>query len=56
MPNEAEGSLDKRTNSLEYAAQVSPQKSGPYNLTKSEAASTIDVPLVCRYHNHIRSH
>ena len=42
MPNEAEGSLDKRTNSLESAAQVSPQKSGPYDLTKSEAASTID--------------
>src|SRR6266542_6705699 len=40
MPNEAEGSLDKRTNGLEYAAQVLPQKSGPYDLTKSEAAST----------------
>ena len=40
MPNEAEGSLDKRTNGIESAAQVSPQKSGPYDLTKSEAAST----------------
>src|SRR6266542_2508665 len=40
MPNEAEGSLDKRTNGLESTAQVSPQKSGPYDLTKSEAAST----------------
>ena len=40
MPNKAEGSLDKRTNSLESAAQVSSKKSGPYDLTKSEAAST----------------
>ena len=40
MPNEAEGSLDKRTNSLESAAQVLLGKSGPYDLTKSEAAST----------------
>ncbi len=40
MPNEAEGSLDKRTNSLESAAQVLPGKSGPYDPTKSEAAST----------------
>src|SRR6266511_5811976 len=40
MPNKAEGSLDKRTNGLESAAQVSPQKSGPYDLTKLEAAST----------------
>src|SRR6266542_2466152 len=41
MPNEAEG-IDKRTNELEPTAQVSPQKSGPYDLTKSEAASTIE--------------
>ncbi len=41
MPNEAEGSLNKRTNSLESAAQVSPKKSGPYDLTKLEAALTI---------------
>ena len=40
MPNEAEGSLDKRTNSLESTAQVSPKKSGSYDLMKSEAAST----------------
>src|SRR6266498_2924076 len=40
MPNEAKGSLDKRTNRLESVAQVSPQKSGPYDLMKSEAAST----------------
>src|SRR6266498_5223344 len=40
MPNEAKGSLDKRTNNLESVAQVSPQKSGPYNLMKSEEAST----------------
>ena len=40
MPNEAEGSLDKRINGLESAAQVLPKKSGPYDLTKSEAAST----------------
>ena len=40
MPNEAEGSLDKTTNKLESAAQVLPGKSGPYDLTKSEAAST----------------
>src|SRR6266536_6532780 len=40
MPNEAEGSLDKRTNSLESTAQVSPKKSGPYDLMKSEAALT----------------
>ena len=40
MPNEAEGSLDKRTNDLESTAQVSLKKSGPYDLTKSEAAST----------------
>ncbi len=39
MPNEAEGSLDKRTNGLESVAQVSPKKSGPYNLMKLEAAS-----------------
>ncbi len=38
MPNEAEESLDKRTNSLEFTAQVLPKKSGPYDLTKSEAA------------------
>ena len=43
MPNEAERSLDKRTNSLESAAQVSPQKSGPYDLMKSEAVSTIHI-------------
>ncbi len=41
MPNEAEESFDKRTNGLDSAAQVLPQKSGPYDLTKSEAASTI---------------
>src|SRR6266498_2200390 len=41
MPNEAEGSLDKRTYGIESAAQVSPHKSGPYNLTKSEAGSTL---------------
>src|SRR6266542_2834052 len=40
MPNEAEGSLDKRTNGLESAAQVSLKKSGPYDLTKSEAVLT----------------
>ena len=40
MSNEAEGSLDKRTNGLESVAQVSPKKSGPYDLTKLEAAST----------------
>ncbi len=40
MPNKAEGSLDKRTNSLESTAQVLSQKSGPYDLTKSEAALT----------------
>ncbi len=40
MSNEAEGSLDKRTNGLESTAQVSSKKSGPYDLTKSEAAST----------------
>ena len=40
MSNEAEGSLDKRTNGLESVAQVSPKKSGPYDLMKSEAAST----------------
>ncbi len=43
MPNEAEGSLDKRTNGLESAAQVSSQKSGPYDLMKSEAASTMQA-------------
>ncbi len=41
MPNEAEGSLDKRTNGLESAAQVSLKKSGPYDLTKSKVASTM---------------
>ncbi len=41
MPNEAEGSLDKRTYGIESAAQVLLGKSGPYDLTKSEAASTI---------------
>src|SRR6266542_5657031 len=40
MPNEAERSLNKRTNGLESTAQVSPKKSGPYDLTKSEAVST----------------
>ena len=40
MLNEAEGSLDKRTNGLESVAQVLPKKSEPYDLTKSEAAST----------------
>ena len=45
MPNEAEGSLDKRTNSLEFAAQVLPRKLGPYDLTKSEAALTISIIL-----------
>ena len=40
MPNEAEGSLDKRANGIESAAQVLPGKSGPYDLTKSEAALT----------------
>ena len=40
MPNETEGSLDKRTNGIESAAQVLPGKSGPYDLTKSEAALT----------------
>ena len=43
MPNEAEGSLDKKTNSLESATQVLPEKSGPYDLMKSEAASTIYI-------------
>ena len=41
-PNEA-GEPDKRTNGLESAAQVSSQKSGPYDLTKSEAASTVGI-------------
>src|SRR6266540_4501170 len=49
MSNEAEGSLDKRTNELESAAQVSPQKSGPYDLTKSEVASTkVVLPIRLR--------
>ena len=39
-PNEA-GEPDKRTNGLESVAQVSPQKSGPYDLTKSKAALTL---------------
>ncbi len=48
MPNEAEGSFDKRTNGLESAAQVSPKKSGPYNLTKSEVASIPPLEEVLR--------
>src|SRR6266498_1305156 len=40
MSNKAEGSLDKRTNGLESVAQVSPKKSGPYDLIKLETAST----------------
>ncbi len=43
MPNEAEGSLDKRTNSLESVAQVLPGKSGPYDLTKLEVAMTMGL-------------
>ncbi len=39
MPNEAEG-IDKSTNNLESAAQVSSGKSGSYDLTKLETAST----------------
>src|SRR6266540_6017175 len=38
-PNEAR-EPDKRTNGLESVAQVSLQKSGPYDLMKSEAALT----------------
>ncbi len=50
MPNEAERSLDKRTNGLESAAQVSPKKSGPYDLTKSEAASTLHISFNLTHH------
>src|SRR6266542_504331 len=55
MPNEAEGSLDKKTNSLESAAQVLPQKSGPYDLTKSEAASTMPISKLWKYYSKVKN-
>ena len=51
MPNEVERSLDKRTNGLESAAQVLSKKSGSYDLTKSEAASTTPVISILTYNS-----